>query len=81
VPDSSMSILDFIAKNKEWFFSGIGVLPLSLLITFVVYLIKRRKKGDSSQSQKSGKNSVNLQSKGSITIHGGVRNGPNSKDR
>ncbi|SHM37269.1 hypothetical protein [Fibrobacter sp. UWB7] len=81
MPDSSLSILDFIAKNKEWIFSGIGVFFLSLLITFAIYFIKGHKKGGSSQSQKSGKNSVNLQSKGSITIHGGVRNGPNSKDR
>jgi hypothetical protein len=51
------------------------------LVTFVVFLVKRRKKGEFSQSQKSGKNSVNMQSKGSITINGGIHNGSDTKDR
>lgn len=62
-------------------FSGIGVFFLSLLVTFVVFLVKRHKKGDFIQFQKSGKNSVNIQSKGSITINGGIHNGSDSKDR
>lgn len=81
MPDSSLTILGYIAENKEWVFSGIGVFALSLLITIVVYLVKRPKKDGSSQFQKSGRNSVNIQSKGSISINGGIHNGPDSKDR
>lgn len=81
MPDSTLNVLDLIVKHKEWLFSGIGVFFLSLLVTFVVFLIKGRKKGDFTQFQKSGKNSINMQSKGSITINGGVHNGSDSKDR
>ena len=81
MPDSSLSVFGFVAENREWIFSGIGVLFLSSIIAFVVYLVKGRKKDGFSQFQKSGRNSVNIQSKGSISINGGVHNGPNSKDR
>ena len=72
---------NFIADNKEWIFDGIGVLAISSLISLVVYFVKKRKKDNQSQHQKSGKNSINLQSKGSISINGGIQNGTNSKDR
>lgn len=81
MPDSSLSVFGFVAENREWIFSGIGVFFISLLITFVVYLVKKPKKDGSSQFQKSGRNSVNIQSKGSISINGGIHNGPDSKDR
>lgn len=81
MPDSSLNVFEIVAESKEWAFSGIGVFLLSMLVTFIVYLVKRRKKGGSSQFQKSGRNSVNLQSKGSISVNGGIHNGPDSKDR
>lgn len=67
----------FFAENKEWIFSGIGVFFLSLLIAF----LKWQKKDGLSQLQKTGRNSINLQSKGSITINGEIHNESNSEDR
>ena len=81
MPDSSLNVLGLIAEHKEWLFSGIGVFFLSLLVTFFIFLLKGRKKSEFIQFQKSGKNSVNMQSRESITINGGIHNGSDSKDR
>lgn len=51
-------IIDWISKNYEWIFSGIGVLLVSLLFV---------KKGN-SQNQKSGDNSTNIQVGGDLNI-------------
>jgi len=54
-------MIDWLIKNKEWFFSGLGVT----IISIVVGLIFREK---SSLSQKSGNNSINYQAGESINI-------------
>lgn len=50
-----MTGIDWLIKNKEWVFSGIGVSLIALIFRF---LVKRR---ELSQSQKGGSNSVNIQ--------------------
>ena len=45
------NLIQIIAENKQWIFSGIGVFILGLLISFVVYLY--RKHNSSSTSVRS----------------------------
>lgn len=52
---------EWIIDNREWVFSGFGV-TISLCILGAVF----RKKA-SAMSQKSGKNSVNIQAGGDIS--------------
>lgn len=55
--------MQWILDNKEWLFSGIGVLIISVFLGFIF-----RKKTDIKQTQKSGKNSTNYQSGRDINI-------------
>lgn len=59
--------------NKEWFFSGIGVFGISIIITLITFWYKKRKQSrrkqsrrkqssEIHQSQRSGDNSNNYQS-------------------
>ncbi|MBF0707714.1 hypothetical protein IQ283_14045 [Alkalihalobacillus hwajinpoensis] len=50
--------------SVEWIFSGIGVFILSLLVTKQISKSKKVK-----QVQKSGKNSINYQATGNMTIN------------
>jgi len=52
--------MDWLSNNYTWIFSGIGVFIISIIIGV---FIKRNKY---TQSQKSGRNSINIQSKGNI---------------
>lgn len=65
--------MDWIIDNKEWFFSGVGVFILGLIITFFSWLFRKRQKPDDnisvSMKQKGGKNSKNYQSNGDMTIN------------
>lgn len=56
-------MIDWIIINKEWIFSGIGVLMISSIIGLLI-----KNKHGIVQKQKSGKNSVNFQSTSTITI-------------
>lgn len=59
--------MEWMIQNKEWIFSGIG----GLLISLVVGLFAKRNKS-SKQTQISGSNSTNYQSGRDINI--GVKN-------
>jgi hypothetical protein len=63
-------MLDWLWENRQWVFDGIGIA----IIGGVIAWLRSRKKGDSGihQSQRSGKNSVNLQSGRDINIGGDV---------
>lgn len=55
--------IDWILKNKEWFLSGIGI---SIPLAIIGWIYSRK---NSEQSQRGGKNSVNIQASGDVTIH------------
>ena len=55
--------MQWIIDNKEWLFSGIGVLVISTIVGILL-----SKKGTLNQTQKSGKNSTSYQSARDITI-------------
>lgn len=65
--------MKWIIDNKEWFFSGVGVFILGLIITFFSWLFRKKQKFDTntnvSMKQKGGKNSNNYQSNGNMTIN------------
>lgn len=65
--------MEWIIDNKEWFFSGVGVFILGLIITFFSWLFRKKQKSDNntnvSMKQKGGKNSKNYQSNGDMTIN------------
>lgn len=44
------NIVDYISKNKEWIFSGIGVTFLTLLSTIIFYRLRKRSKTNISVS-------------------------------
>lgn len=56
-------MLDFFIKNKEWLFSGIGVLIISTIMTLLF-----KKKSVQSLNQVSGNNSTNIQASGNINV-------------
>ncbi|AVK50992.1 hypothetical protein AXY43_24875 [Clostridium sp. MF28] len=56
-------MLSWLVNNKEWFFSGIGVLILSTVIGFFI-----KQKASIIQKQKSGDNGINIQSAGSLSM-------------
>ncbi|WP_461633703.1 hypothetical protein [Labilibaculum euxinus] len=35
--------MNYILENKEWIFSGIGVLIISLIISLILYFSKKKK--------------------------------------
>lgn len=55
-------IIEFIDKNKEWIFSGIGVLVVGGIGKF---LFSQKEKSD-VQKAKSGRNSTIIQTKGDV---------------
>lgn len=65
--------MEWMVDNKEWFFSGVGVFILGLIITFFSWLFRKKQKSDDniniSMKQKGGKNSKNYQSNGDMTIN------------
>ncbi len=63
--------MEFIVKNKEWIFSGIGVAA----IPFIINMFVRRKKKENKviMNQKNGANSVNNQSSDKIEIKGDIK--------
>lgn len=70
--------MNWIIENKEWLFSG---LLVSVPIAIVGWLISKKNKKNHTLNQKSGKNSINIQSNDSITINGDVRHEFKSKGR
>ena len=52
-------LVDWILNNKHWIFSGIGVLIISLIIGIII-----KKNHTIIMKQKSGNNSINIQSSG-----------------
>jgi hypothetical protein len=76
-------MLEWIIRNKEWLFSGIFIAIPIALIGWLVNL--KKKKGKASDKlemiQKSGRNSINIQSRDRIEINGDITNGTNSKSR
>lgn len=56
-------MIDWIIENKEWIFSGIGVLVITLILNFIF------RNRNAKQIQKGGKNSKNYQSSGNMTIN------------
>jgi hypothetical protein len=71
-------VLNWIISNKEWVFSGVGLVIFGGIFKFLMWVFKKqnREKADIiNQSQKSGKNSTNIQIAGDLTINRGVKNG------
>ena len=56
-------MIDWLVNNKEWFFSGVGVLILTWL---GAWLFHRKK--ELGQSQSSGPNSINIQAGNDVKI-------------
>jgi hypothetical protein len=54
-------MIEYLLDNKEWIFSGFGVSVISWLIF--------RNSNTSNMSQKSGKNSTNIQVGGNFSIN------------
>lgn len=59
-------LIDYIISNKEWIFSGAGVLIISTIITFIYKKIYKKKKEDINDSG----NIANVKGKNNITIIG-----------
>jgi hypothetical protein len=59
-----MDAVKWINDNKEWIFSGAGVV----FITAIYYVIFKRKKSGSSQKIRTGDNSINIQAGRDIEI-------------
>jgi hypothetical protein len=57
-------MVEWLVKNREWVFSGIGVLAVA---SFLKWWWPRRKRG--TQMQSSGAHSTNLQAGGDISIN------------
>lgn len=62
--------MGWLIDNKEWVFSGIGVLALSIIGLFF-------KRNHSKQNIEAGNNSINIQGSSNIK----VRNGKTEDDK
>jgi hypothetical protein len=61
--------MEWLSENKEWVFSGIGVVAITLLISFIIWTIKKKNTASGIiQNQTSGDNSMNYQSGRDIHI-------------
>jgi len=54
--------MQWVLDNKEWLFSGIGIVFITVIISFL------NKRHNPKQVQKSGDNSTNYQAGGNIQI-------------
>lgn len=61
-----INILKFVSENKEWIFSGVGISILSCLARF--FCCRENENNKTMQTQKSGNNSINIQSQGNVII-------------
>lgn len=59
------AIINWLSNNKEWFFSGAGVLILG----FILKMIFKDKDRTANQIQKSGKKSINIQSGRDVNVN------------
>lgn len=66
---------DWVIKNKEWLFSGIGVV----VITWVVQLIFKKTNASSTQTIRSGDDSTNVQGGRDVNI--GTKNKMNDVEQ
>lgn len=57
--------MEWINENKEWIFSGVGVIVISAIINAI---FKGKKRKRLTQNQNSGKNSTNIQAGGDIKL-------------
>lgn len=64
----AQNVMLWVSKNKEWLFSGAGITVI-LFVLGILFKIKKRKYDNMALSQKSGSNSVNLQSARDININ------------
>lgn len=55
-----MNWLQWVADNKEWIFSGIGVAAISAVLAFFL----RKKRPESAPTQQAGDQSINQQGTG-----------------
>ena len=60
---SPKNLITFVVDNKEWIFSGIGVLAISWLLTML-----KKSRSSVKQTINSGARSKNVQTLGDITI-------------
>ncbi|HOX41619.1 MAG TPA: hypothetical protein PK263_05525 [bacterium] len=58
------SLLRLVFDNKEWLFSGVGLV----LVSWIGRIIYKRRQATSSQKIHSGSNSVNIQAGHDIKI-------------
>ena len=50
-------LIQWVVNNKEWIFSGAGLM----LVTWIGRVIYKGRQADSSQTIRSGNNSINIQ--------------------
>ncbi|QEI05529.1 hypothetical protein FXN63_06505 [Pigmentiphaga aceris] len=60
------AMLDFIRINKEWFFSGAGVVAISAIFNFLRN--KTKEKDPPTTNQIATRNAVNIQGSGDIAV-------------
>ena len=44
---------DFISKNADWIFDGVGVAAILSLVSFIVWLVKRKSTDNSESPNKT----------------------------
>lgn len=48
-----LKTIEYITNNKDWIFSGIGVTVLTLLISFLIYIFRKKKNTPKDINQKA----------------------------
>jgi len=66
-----LNMFDWIYNNREWLFDGTGILIISFILKKILFKESKQSSGTKriKQTQKSGKNSTNIQSGHDITIN------------
>lgn len=72
--------MNWLNENKEWIFSGIGVLLISWIFNIILKVMK--KNNNKSTTQISGNNSAQIiNNKGNITINNSLNGKDKKNDR
>src|SRR6476661_3644125 len=68
-----IAMWDWLSRNRDWVFSGVGVAVVAGVIAFV-----RGQKGGHRQHQQSGAHSRNIQAGGDIRVNDSTDNNKNA---
>jgi len=60
--------LDWLDTNKEWVFSGVGLIVIAAVVKLIILPFWKNRDGGTKMEQHGGTGSSNIQSSGTVNI-------------